>query len=138
MPIRFNKVSPAAVVPKAASDRGAGLDLTVIETVTIPPGKIGKCRTGLAVALPSGTYGLIQPRSSAYMAGIGISGVIDAEYRGELMLMIRNLNDTPLIIEAGKRYAQMLVMSYDTSAVETVMELDETVRGEGGFGSTGQ
>src|ERR1700677_1203152 len=115
--IDFKVLDVKAVVPKAASDFGAGLDLTAIEAVTIYPGKIAKCRTGLAVALPSGTFGLIQPRSSAYVLGLAIDGVIDAEWRGEILVMIRNTNDVPFDIVPGNRYAQMLVMNYRTDQI---------------------
>jgi dUTP pyrophosphatase len=136
--IDFKVLDVKAVVPKAASDFGAGLDLTVIESVTIPPGKMVKCRTGLAVALPSGTFGLVQPRSSAYVAGLAITGCVDSEFRGEIFVMIRNTNDTPFYISEGNRYAQMLVLNYCQDQINVVQSLGKTQRGEGGFGSTGK
>ncbi len=119
----------------------AGYDLCALEAVTLPPGKRALIRTGLHVEIPSGYVGLVKDRSSMARDGLHtMAGVIDSAYRGELKILLLNTNDAEYAIQVGQKIAQMVVVPYYDAAVEVVDQLDqlsESVRGAGGFGSTG-
>ena len=141
-------------VPTRAHDGDAGLDLaTVVETfypnhcpgwagkhVMVSPSTVIVFRTGWAVAIPPGWFGLIVPRSSTGKAGWDIesSGVIDSGYRGEIMLPMVYRGDGSASVEHGQRMAQMLILPVPRIDSIVVDELDATARGDGGFGSSGQ
>ena len=96
-------------------------------------------RTGIALALPSGHVGMIADRSSLAKKGVKTSGgVIDAGYRGEIQVVVWNLSKEEIRLSRGERIAQLLIFPIATPAVQEVQELDSTVRGTGGFGSTGK
>lgn len=130
-------------LPSYETADSAGMDLraAVTETVTIEPGKRALVPTGLKMALPRGYEAQIRPRSGlALKKGITLPntpGTIDADYRGELGIILMNLGEEPFVIERGDRIAQMVVAPVTVATWIEVADLDETERGEGGFGSTG-
>lgn len=137
--LKFLKIHPEAKLPTRGSIHAAGLDLYSIEDTTIQAGKYFPVRTGLSVAIPLGFYGRIAPRSGlAVKQGIDVlAGVIDSDYRGEIICVLINHGETPFFIKAGGRIAQLIVEAIATLKSEWVEELGETMRGAGGFGSTG-
>lgn len=128
-------------VPKRESEHAAGYDLRAAETVTILPGQQVLIKTGFAWQIKEGKFGIIKDRSSmAYKRRlITHAGVIDSDYRGEVHVLLSNesLSDWATI-EKGDRIAQMIITTHDTEPVHEFTELNETGRGVGGFGSTGQ
>lgn len=123
-------------IPMYQTEGSAGLDLHVAETTALSRFMVAKVGTGLRVALPIGTVGLILPRSSITKKGIMVHiGTIDEDYRGELCLLLSSLE--PAIVRAGERVAQLVILPVLRARVMPVERLDETVRGENGFGSTG-
>ncbi|WP_375544540.1 dUTP diphosphatase [Corynebacterium appendicis] len=141
-PIPLKRLDPELPVPKRAHRGDAGVDLHSAEELTIAPGERALVKTGVALALPLGTVGLIHPRSGlAAKHGITIvnaPGTVDADYRGELMVCLLNTDkDTPFEIIRGMRIAQLVVQRVELPDFVEVDELDETVRGAGGYGSTG-
>lgn len=131
--------------PQRATAGSAGMDLAacIDEAVTIAPRQLVKIPTGIAIALPGPEYAaLIFARSGLGVKhGIALSngvGVIDSDYRGEIMVGLTNLSDTPYTIHPGDRVAQLVVTPVALPELERVEELDDTGRGAGGFGSTGQ
>ena len=136
--IRVKKLDPKATVPQRKTEYSAGLDLAPIEGGILMPGEVGRFKTGLAIALSKHTVGRIVPRSSRLMEGWYIDGVLDADYRGDCSLQMRNVSNKTLTVIPGERYAQLLVFTFGRGEVVEVEELDATARGEGGFGSTGK
>ncbi|MCK7636897.1 dUTP diphosphatase [Corynebacterium pygosceleis] len=140
--IRFRKLDPGAVSPRRAHRGDAGVDLSALHHAVIEPGERILVGTGLAVALPLGYVGLIHPRSGlALRSGLSIvntPGTIDADYRGEIKVCLINLDPRdPITVEPGDRIAQLLVQRVELCDFEETDVLDETVRGESGYGSTG-
>ena len=135
----FKRLHPEARLPSRGSARAAGLDLCAVERVTLAPGGRAAVRTGLAVSIPEGFYGRVAPRSGmAVRHGIDVlAGVIDADYRGEILCALVNHGDAPFEIEPGARIAQLVVESIATPDPSWADDLEETTRGAGGFGSTG-
>ena len=133
------RLSASAVLPKRAHPEDAGLDLTSLEDATLGGGE-GRCmRTGIAMAIPTGFVGLIADRSSLAKRGLKtLGGVIDAGYRGELQIVVWNLSDSTIELKTGERIAQLLIIPMIAPQVVEVEGLDETLRGHGGFGSTGR
>jgi dUTP pyrophosphatase len=141
--LRFRRLSEAARLPAQAHDGDAGYDLHAAEAITIAPGERASVGTGIVVAIPSGHAGLVVPRSGlAARHGISVvnaPGLIDSGYRGELRVLLLNTDRSePFQVESGDRIAQLVLVAVETPEVEEVSELDETVRGVGGFGSTGR
>ncbi|MFM8762116.1 MAG: dUTP diphosphatase [Solirubrobacterales bacterium] len=141
--VEFLRVDERAKVPSRAHDGDAGLDLYAIEAGTIAPGERLHVGTGLAVAIPSGCAGLVLPRSGlASRHGVTVAnapGLIDSGYRGELQVILVNLDpDQPFSFDAGERIAQLLVVGYVDVEPAEADSLDETARGSGGFGSSGR
>lgn len=130
-------------LPRYQTGGSAGMDLSawLPETIVLGPLERRLIPTGLYLALPTGFEAQIRPRSGmAFKKGIGIvnsPGTIDPDYRGEILVAVINLSPEPVRIEDGDRIAQMVVARYETVSWEPVVTLDETVRGEGGFGHTG-
>jgi dUTP pyrophosphatase len=140
MTLRIRRLTPSAAIPLRVDPGAAGYDLAAAAPARIDAyGGIGKVSTGLAITVPPGTYGRIAPRSGlAAKKGIDVlAGVIDASYTGELIVLLINHGDQPFRIEAGDRVAQLILERCETPQVEEVSELEATVRGAGGFGSTG-
>lgn len=140
--VPIKKLSPEALIPLYAYEGDAGLDLRSIETVVLQPFERALISTGLAIALPDGYAGFVQPRSGmAIKKGLSIlntPGLIDAHYRGELKIIAINLDPhEPIVIEKGDRIAQLVIQAVPSVTLLEVDELDETDRGEGGFGSSG-
>ncbi|WCZ32647.1 dUTP diphosphatase [Corynebacterium massiliense] len=140
--ISVRRLSPDAVLPTRAHATDAGADLYSVEKVHLAPGERALVGTGIALALPAGTVGLIHPRSGlAAKQGLSIvntPGTIDADYRGELKVCLVNLDPTtPVDIEPGMRIAQLLVQRVELASFTEVESLDDTERGAGGYGSTG-
>ncbi len=141
VPLRIRRLDPSVPVPAYAHRGDAGLDICSAEEVTLQPGERKLVSTGFAMALPEGYAAFVQPRSGlAVRSGISIvntPGLIDCHYRGEVKVILVNLGEEPFQVKRGDRIAQMVVQRVDTARIEVVEELDETARGEGGFGSTG-
>jgi len=137
--LKFLRLSPSAVLPTRASEHAAGVDLYSIENVQIDSGKRAAVKTGLSVAIPEGSYGRIAPRSGlAWKAGIDLlAGVVDADYRGELICILINHGEESFFVNAGDRVAQLIIEKITTPIPEWASELDNTYRDSGGFGSTG-
>ena len=141
--ISVKKLDDRAVLPKYGSEFSAGADLYALldGEVVILPNETKLIRTGLAMEIPVGYAGLIYARSGlATKRGLAPAnkvGVIDSDYRGELMVALHNHGTTPRTVEPGDRVAQFLVMPVITAQFIEVDSLDETERGAGGFGSTG-
>ena len=143
MTLRFRRLSAAARPPAQAHEGDAGYDLHAAEAVTIAPGERASVGTGIAVAIPAGQAGLVVPRSGlAARHGISVvnaPGLIDSGYRGELRVLLLNTDRAePFSVEPGDRIAQLVLVDVETPELEEVVELDETARGAGGFGSTGR
>lgn len=130
--------------PFYATEKSAGMDIKAnIETpITLAPLERAMVPTGLYIALPEGTEAQIRPRSGlAAKHGVTVlntPGTIDADYRGEIKVILVNLSSTEFIINPGERIAQMVVARYEKVEWDSVELLDETERGVGGFGSTGR
>ncbi len=137
--IFFKRLHPEAKLPSRGSARAAGLDLCAVERVTLAPGGRAAVRTGLAVAIPEGFYGRVAPRSGlAVRHGIDVlAGVIDSDYRGEILCALVNHGAEAFEIEPGARVAQLVVEAIATPDPAWADDLEETARGAGGFGSTG-
>ena len=141
--VEIKKLNENAVIPKYGTEFAAGADLYALidGTVTIAPGESKLIHTGVAMAIPEGLVGLIFGRSGmACKRGLAPAnkvGVIDSDYRGEIMVCLHNHGNTEQTVENGERIAQIAFVPYYAADFELVDELDQTVRGEGGFGSTG-
>ncbi|MDX1511723.1 MAG: dUTP diphosphatase [Nitriliruptorales bacterium] len=139
--LRVKVLAPGAVVPAYAHPGDAGLDLSASEACELAPGERMAVGTGLAVAIPEGFVGLVHPRSGlALRHGLTVAnapGTIDAGYRGELKVLLVNLGAEPVSIAPGDRVAQLLIQPVAHARVVLRESLDDSVRGEGGFGSTG-
>ena len=133
----------AYYLPEYATEKSAGMDLkaNIEEPITLGSLERAMIPTGLSIALPDGTEAQIRPRSGlAAKHGISVlnsPGTIDADYRGEIKVILVNLSNEPFTINPGERIAQMVVARYERVEWEAVETLDETERGAGGFGSTG-
>lgn len=131
-------------LPAYATELSAGMDIRadITEPVTLNPLQRQLIPTGLYIALPQGYEAQIRPRSGlAAKKGITVlnsPGTIDADYRGEICVILVNLSDEPFVIESGERIAQMIVARHETVVWQETEELDETGRGTGGFGHTGR
>ncbi len=141
--VNIKKLDEKATVPTYGSQYAAGADLyaCLSESVTIAPSQTVLIHTGIAVELPENTVGLVYARSGLAskkdLAPANKVGVIDCDYRGEIMVAIHNHGKEERVIEHGERIAQMVITPYYTAEYVVAEELSETVRGQGGFGSTG-
>lgn len=130
-------------LPAYATPQSAGMDLraNIAEPITLQPMERRIIPTGLYIALPEGYEAQVRPRSGlALKHGITVlnsPGTIDADYRGELGVLLINLSTEPFVIEAGERIAQMVIARHEQGEFVLVDELDKTERGEGGYGHTG-
>ena len=139
MTIHIKKLHPDAILPQYVHPQDAGMDFFTCETITIQPHERTLIPTGIAMAIPAGYVGLIWDKSGiASKYGIKtMAGVIDASYRGEVKILVHNLSPTTYTFEKGTKVAQMLIQRVEQKKLIEVEELDDTSRGEGGFGSTG-
>ena len=142
-PVPVKRLDPRAKLPAYGSADAAGADLYALTDgpVEVAPGETALIRTGLALAIPKGYVGLVYARSGlATKQGLAPAnkvGVIDADYRGELMVSLHNHSGEVRTVEHGDRIAQLVIAPYLTARFQEAEELDDTARGSGGFGSTG-
>lgn len=142
--INVKKLDERAVLPTYGSVSAAGADLYAVTdgAVTIAPGETKLIRTGLAVEIPEGYAGLIYARSGlATKRGLAPAnkvGVVDADYRGEVMVSLHNHSTVPQTVDSGERIAQLVVTPFLKAEYTEAEELSDTARGAGGFGSTGK
>lgn len=142
--VKIKKLRENAIVPTYGSEFAAGADLyaCVDEAVTIEVDETKLIPTGYAFEIPVGYAGFIYARSGlASKKGLAPAnkvGVVDADYRGEVMVALHNHGKTAQTVEAGERVAQMVIAPFVTANFILADELDDTIRGEGGFGSTGR
>lgn len=134
------KNSAEAIIPKRASPYSAGYDLFSSIDTTVPSHGKSCIDTGISIAIPPGHYGRIAPRSGlAAKSFIDVgAGVIDEDYRGSLMVLLFNHSDIDFKVTKGDRIAQLILEKISTPEITEVSELDSTIRGTGGFGSTGK
>ena len=140
--LRFKQLDPRAKLPTRGHDSDAGLDLSCLESFNLAPGERKPIRTGLAVEIPAGFGGLVLPRSGlARKHGIALvnaPGLIDPGYRGEIQILLLNTDrESSCAASAGDRRAQLMIVGFFDGAAEWSADLDETARGDRGFGSTG-
>ncbi|MEN8929292.1 MAG: dUTP diphosphatase [Flavobacteriales bacterium] len=130
-------------LPEYGTKQAAGLDLraNLPESITLKPLERRLIPTGLHIALPAGYEAQVRPRSGlAYKKGVTVlnaPGTIDADYRGDIGVILINMSNEDFVVEDGERIAQLVIAKYDQAEWISVSELSDTVRGEGGFGSTG-
>jgi dUTP pyrophosphatase len=142
--VRFTRLptNPDLPLPERATAHAAGYDVRSAEdSVTLEPGQIRLVSTGLVMELPQGVECQVRPRSGlALKHGITLPnspGTIDPDYRGELRVIMQNLGSEPVTLARGERIAQLVFARFEAPEVALVEELSETMRGAGGFGSTG-
>lgn len=141
--VRIKKLNDKAIIPTYGTEFSAGADLYACldEAVTLAPGETRLIKTGLAMEVPVGYAGLIYARSGlATKKGLAPAnkvGVVDADYRGEVMVALHNHSLSDATVEPGERIAQMVIAPFLTANFIVAEELEDTVRGAGGFGSTG-
>jgi dUTP pyrophosphatase len=138
MELRVKRINNQARLPLYQHKGDAGLDLFSCIDLVLGPGEVKPISTGIKLAVPEGYVGLVWDKSGISLKGVQrLAGVIDAGYRGEVQVVMANLGREPFVITAGMKIAQLLVQPVETVAVTEVEELDDTSRGEKGFGSTG-
>lgn len=141
--VNIKSLYPDLPVPGYATTGAAGIDLlSAVETPTeIKPGRINLIPTGICLAIPEGYEGQVRPRSGLALkyglTMVNTPGTIDADYRGEVKVVMINLGQEPYIIQRGERIAQLVFNKIARAELNSVDTLDETDRGSGGFGSTG-
>ena len=136
--IKAKKLDPRALLPHRAHATASGADLFALERTILPAHTVVKVRTGIAVELPENTSGIIWGKSSVESKGIkAMAGLVDAPYRGELLVCMYNLNGSEFVFEAGQKVAQLVVLPTLYPSFEEADDLSGTSRGTGGFGSTG-
>jgi len=143
MKLQIRLLDPGLLPPTYAHAGDAGLDLVAAVAVTLKPGERALVPTGVAVAIPPGYAGLVLPRSGrALREGLGLAnspGLIDSGYRGELKVVLINLDiEEPIYIDRGDKIAQLVVQRIGSVELEVTDELPPTERGAGGFGSSGR
>ena len=137
--IKVKKLAPEAKLPLRAHATDSGADLFALNRTVLPPHTVTNVHTGICIELPDSTSGIIWGKSSVESKGIkAMAGLVDAPYRGELIVCMYNLNDTEYVFEAGQKVAQLVVLPTLYPAFELAPELTDTSRGSGGFGSTGK
>ncbi|HAV41726.1 MAG TPA: dUTP diphosphatase [Acidobacteria bacterium] len=138
MKILVKKINPEAKLPVYNHPGDAGLDLFSCQALAIGPGETAAVPTGLQLAIPFGYAGLVWDKSGLALQGIHrLAGVVDAGYRGEVKIVLTNLSQKPFVITSGMKIAQLLIQPVEMPEPVEVETLDETRRGEAGFGSTG-
>lgn len=136
--IRVKKLDDNAKLPVRAHDTDSGADLFALTRTVLPARTITHVHTGICIELPAQTSGIIWGKSSVESKGIkAMAGLIDAPYRGELIVCMYNLNDSEFVFEAGQKIAQLVVLPTLYPSFEEAQTLSETTRAAGGFGSTG-
>lgn len=144
MVLKVKKLNEGAVLPERKTPGSAGFDLCACTAreITLEPGDMAVFPTGLAAEIPEGCAGMIFTRSGLGVKhGVAVSngvGVIDSDYRGEIQVGLHNFSRVPYTVCPGDRIAQLIVMPVCLPEVEEAADLGETIRGGGGFGSTGR
>ena len=140
MIVKIKRISPDAQIPSYAKEGDAGFDLNSVEDYVIKPFEKVIVKTGLQMEIPKGYVGLIWDRSGLATKNSlhRLAGVVDSSYRGEVGVVLFNLKNIEYKVNKGDRIAQMLIQSVERVEFEEVSELEETVRGECGFGHTGK
>ena len=144
MKLRIKKLNETAIIPTYGTEYSAGADLYNLpdNAVTVEPHQTVLIKTGVALEIPEGYCGLVFARSGlATKRGLAPAnkvGVVDCDYRGEIMVALHNHSNVPQTVAKDERIAQMVIAPYYTASFIETEELSETVRGEGGFGSTGR
>ena len=143
MKLEIKRIDPDLALPSYARDEDAGLDLSSAQDVVLKPGERTIVPTGFAIAIPEGFAGFVHARSGrALREGLALPnapGVIDAGYRGELKVLLVNLDPAePIYIARGEKIAQLVVQRVERAELQEVTELQHSTRGDGGFGSTGR
>lgn len=142
--VKLKKLTPDAIIPTYGTEFAAGADLysSIKEDIIINPKETKFINTGIALEIPNGLVGLIYARSGlACKKGVAPAnkvGVIDSDYRGEIIVALYNHSENPLTVSYGDRIAQFVLTPYITANFEEADELSDSVRGNGGFGSTGR
>ena len=140
MQMKIKLLGDSSLPPRYAQPGDAGADLFADEDVTIHARGQRLVRTGIALEIPEGYFGLIRPRSglaTKYGIGINTSGVVDSGYRGEISVTLINHTDANYMVNQGDRIAQLLILPVEHVTFNVVSQLSDSVRGEGGYGSTG-
>ncbi len=140
MQLKVKKLNGDAKLPTHGHPGDAGMDFYAIEEVVFAPGKQERVHTGVAVEIPEGCVGLIWDKSSiSFNLGLKImGGVIDAGFRGELIMSLLNTSDKEIVLEKGHKIAQMIIQKFEYCDILEVDEISESVRGAGREGSTGK
>ena len=141
--MNIKRISDKAIIPTYGSENAAGMDMYSIDTVTIKPGQTVMVHTGICMEIPDGYYGALCPRSGlATKRGLRLAncvGVIDSDYRGEIIAALYNDSAAPQEIREGDRIAQLIISPYARpDTLNEVDDLSDTERGAGGFGHTGR
>jgi len=140
MSLKIKKLDENVNLPNMSTPQSAGYDLESSENVVIMPGRRAVVPTGLSIQMPPGIYGRVAPRSGlAIKHGLNVgAGVIDPDYTGEIKVVLFNHDRRPFVVKPGYRIAQLILENYHKLPVEEVKgDLDQTERGEKGFGSSG-
>lgn len=138
MNLKIMKLSTEAILPKRGSTGACGIDLYALFAESLYPMEMTKVHTGIAVEIPPGYFGWVTGRSGIGLKGIlTLEGKVDEDYRGEIIVGMLNTTDHVYEIDKGIRFAQLVIMKYETVTIEQVVELGNTTRGINGFGSTG-
>lgn len=139
MKLLVQKLDPSAKLPSYSYEGDAGMDLFSLEQVQIPAGEKVAIRTGLKLAIPKGYAGFVWDKSglAAKHHLKTMAGVVDSNYRGELLVVLTNLGKEVYKVEKGSKVAQLVINPVENAEIEEAEIDDETERGEGGFGSTG-
>lgn len=138
--IKAKKLAEHAKIPTRSNDTAAGWDLYALESQRITTGNVGRVQTGIAVEIPPEYYGQIFMRSGVGLnrKAVPTGGVIDPDYRGDVSVLVANVGNNPMDIEAGERIAQLIILPRPNTTLVEVDELSDTERGERGFGSSGK
>jgi len=138
MELKIKRIHPAAKLPSYGHPGDAGLDLYSAVDHVLAPASVFAVPTGIKMAIPPGHVGLVWDKSGISLKGVHrLAGVVDAGYRGEVQVVMANLGVEPFMIKPGMKIAQILIQPVVSVSVVETDELDDTSRGEGGFGSTG-
>jgi dUTP pyrophosphatase len=138
MELKVKRIHPDAKIPVYGHPGDAGMDLYAVVDRTLAPGEVFAVPTGIQVAIPAGSVGLIWDKSGISLKGVHrLAGVVDAGYRGEVQVVMINLGKEPFAVLKGMKIAQMLIQPVTGVRIVESETLDGTSRGEGGFGSTG-
>jgi len=139
MQLKVKKINNEAKIPTKGHPGDAGIDFYTTETVIFPPGGQMRVPTGIAVEIPEGHVGLIWDKSSvSFNLGLKImGGVIDAGYRGEIIMNFLNTSNKEVLLDQGQKIAQLIIQKFEDCDIVEVSELTDTVRGIGREGSTG-